>query len=455
MVYAYLNSEGGMEMLEDYYGRRVLVGRDEIVPAHVQTLPTITVQTREIICHRCGQRTPKLVAALPNNEYYCPHCINLERVSTLCKFYHVPEPNQFTISQPVLTWRGRLSPLQVAAAQRVTAGMVAHQRQLLWAVTGAGKTEMIFQGVAACLARGERLAIASPRVDVCLELYPRLQAAFTNTEMVLLNGRQSQPYRYAQLTVCTTHQLLRFYHAFDNLIIDEVDAFPYAANPVLFYASQQASKMQGGQLFLTATPGEYLLNEVRHRRLQVTYLPLRYHGHLLPEIRCHLARHWRRQVQRGRLPTEMWRRLQTSLHQGHRFLLFVPHVADLTTVARACTRYFPATSFTTVHAQDPQRLEKVQGMRDRRYSFLITTSILERGVTFPEIDVFVLGADDDIFSSAALVQIAGRAGRSASRPGGHVDFWLTARCRRVSQAMRQIRYMNQKGRCCQRELSAM
>src|SRR5699024_1959301 len=107
---------------------------------HVQTLPTITVQTREIICHRCGQRTPKLVAALPNNEYYCPHCINLERVSTLCKFYHVPEPNQFTISQPVLTWRGRLSPLQVAAAQRVTAGMVAHQRQLLWAVTGAGKT---------------------------------------------------------------------------------------------------------------------------------------------------------------------------------------------------------------------------------------------------------------------------------------------------------------------------
>lgn len=52
-------------MLEDYYGRRVLAGRDELPPAGVQTLPAITVETQEILCHRCGQRTPKAVAALP------------------------------------------------------------------------------------------------------------------------------------------------------------------------------------------------------------------------------------------------------------------------------------------------------------------------------------------------------------------------------------------------------
>lgn len=442
-------------MLEDYYGRRVLAGRDELPPAGVQTLPAITVETREILCHRCGQRTPKAVAALPRGEYYCPHCISLGRVSTLCKFYHVPEPNQFTISPPILTWRGQLSPLQEAAARQVSAGMLAHQRQLLWAVTGAGKTEMMFAGLAACLARGERVAIASPRIDVCLELYPRLQAAFASTEIALLHGRQERPYHYAQLTVCTTHQLLRFYRAFDNLIIDEVDAFPYAANPVLFYASQQAVKVNGGQLFLTATPGEYLMEEARRRHLRVTYLPLRYHGHLLPEVHCHIVRRWRQRVQEGALPVAVQRRLRASLQGGHRFLLFVPHVADLATVARVCTRGFPTAAFTTVHAQDPQRLEKVQKMRDHQYQFLITTSILERGVTFPEIDVFVLGADDDIFSSAALVQIAGRSGRSASRPEGRVDFWVTAHCRRVNRALRQIRLMNQKGRRCQHELPIM
>lgn len=51
----------------------------------------------------------------------------------------------------------------------------------------------------------------------------------------------------------------------------------------------------------------------------------------------------------------------------------------------------------TVHAADEQRLEKVQLMRDHKVLFLVTTSILERGVTFPEIDVLVLGADDAVF----------------------------------------------------------
>ena len=47
--------------------------------------------------------------------------------------------------------------------------------------------------------------------------------------------------------------------------------------------------------------------------------------------------------------------------------------------------------------------KKVQRMRDDEYDFLVTTTILERGVTFSEIDVGVIGADDDVFSSSALV----------------------------------------------------
>lgn len=144
---------------------------------------------RRICCLRCGQETDRRLAALPNGEFYCPRCINLGRVATLNKFYHVPEPNQFTVHHPVLTWIGKLSPLQEAAAAGVDQGMAAHRHQLLWAVTGAGKTEMMFRGIAHALERGERLAVASPRVDVCLELYPRLAAAFQNTTMVLLHGR--------------------------------------------------------------------------------------------------------------------------------------------------------------------------------------------------------------------------------------------------------------------------
>jgi len=431
--------------LDNYYGRRVLVSRHEVIQAGIQELPTIRIDAGNIRCYRCNHVTAKSLGALPRGEFYCPHCINLGRVSTLNKFYHVPEPNQFTVTEPVLTWKGKLSPLQQQASEKISRGMADHVQQLLWAVTGAGKTEMMFAGIAAAIERGERIGIASPRVDVCLELFPRLKAAFANCDIALLHGRQELPYHYAQLTICTTHQLLRFYHAFDNLIIDEVDAFPYAANASLLYATRQAIKENGGCLYLTATPGDALLREIKSKRLVVNYLPLRYHGHLLPQIKVRLAFGWRRRLERQQLPPQVIQQLQETLREGHRFLLFIPHIADLALVEAALRHSFTTFRFATVHASDPERLEKVQKMRDGDYDFLVTTSILERGVTFPEIDVYVLGADDPVFSSSALVQIAGRAGRAQSRPTGRVIFWINCNCRQVNQAVSQVKYLNRKG----------
>ena len=431
--------------LENYYGRRVLVSRYEVKQSGIQELPTIRIDAGNIRCYRCNHVTAKSLGALPQGEFYCPFCINLGRVSTLNKFYHVPEPNQFTVIEPVLTWKGKLSPLQQQASEKISQGMAAHVQQLLWAVTGAGKTEMMFAGIAAAIKRGERIGIASPRVDVCLELFPRLKAAFANCDIALLHGRQELPYHYAQLTICTTHQLLRFYHAFDNLIIDEVDAFPYAANASLLYATKQAIKENGGCLYLTATPGDALLREIKSKRLVVNYLPLRYHGHLLPQIKVRLAFGWRRRLERQKLPPQVIQQLQETLREGHRFLLFVPHIADLALVEAALRHSFTTFRFATVHASNPERLEKVQKMRDGDYDFLVTTSILERGVTFPEIDVYVLGADDPVFSSSALVQIAGRAGRAQSRPTGRVVFWINCNCRQVNQAISQVKYLNRKG----------
>ena len=393
--------------LENYYGRRVLASRHEVKQSGIQELPTIRIDAGNIRCYRCNHVTAKSLGALPQGEFYCPHCINLGRVSTLNKFYHVPEPNQFTVTEPVLTWKGKLSPLQQQASEKISRGMADHVQQLLWAVTGAGKTEMMFAGIAAAIERGERIGIASPRVDVCLELFPRLKAAFANCDIALLHGRQELPYHYVQLTICTTHQLLRFYHAFDNLIIDEVDAFPYAANASLLYATKQAIKENGGCLYLTATPGDALLREIKSKRLVVNYLPLRYHGHLLPQIKVRLAFGWRRRLERQQLPPQVIQQLHETLKEGHHFLLFVPHIADLALVEAALRHSFTTFRFATVHASDLERLEKVKKMRDGDYDFLVTTSILERGVTFPEIDVYVLGADDPVFSSSALVQIAG------------------------------------------------
>lgn len=433
------------------YGRRLLtteVNDNEILP-NLQRLPTMTVKKDYVICHRCNSKLPKQKVGLPAEHYYCDQCLNLGRVSTLEQFWYLPEPNQFPEIKDPLTWQGQLSMLQKQCSTEICQALAKHERHLLWAVTGAGKTEMLFQAISQALQRGERVAIASPRVDVCLELYPRLQAAFQHHEICLLHGRQKQPYFYAQLTICTTHQLLRFFHAFDNLIIDEVDAFPFAANQQLLFAADQAVKKTGGCLYLTATPSKELLAQTRTKKLAITYLPLRYHGHLLPTIQLKLAVKWRTQLKQQRLPQSLVLAIKNRINKKRRFLLFVPHVADLPHIAAVLKKIVSDTIFMTVHAADPQRLEKVQAMRDQEIQFLVTTSILERGVTFPEIDVLVLGADDAVFSSAALVQIAGRAGRSAKRPTGDVLFWVSCYTRNVRAACQQIKFVNRKGQALQ------
>ena len=431
------------------YGRRELVPKVDIptkLPATVQVLPTLAVTT-SVRCLRCNAMTARDDGGLPRGQYYCPQCINLGRVSTLDSFYHVPEPNQFSPPSEPLTWRGQLSPLQSRVAEEIRKAMANHQRHLLWAVTGAGKTEMMFSTIEQALKKRERICIASPRVDVCLELFPRLQRAFQKTPMVLLYGQQEQPYQYCQLTVCTTHQLLRFYHAFDLLIVDEVDSFPYVANSQLLFATNQAQKPAGGLLLMTATPGKTLLREVRRRQLTVSYLPLRYHGHLLPEIkRIKISSKWRCRLAHGGLPFTVIRWVNRHVQTKKCFLMFVPHVADLTPVAYALKKIIPKTAFTTVYAADDERVAKVQRMREGQYQFLITTTILERGVTFPAIDVCVIGADDEVFSSSALVQIAGRVGRSADCPDGQVIFFIGSNTMVVNSAVRQIKYLNRLGR---------
>ena len=302
---------------------------------------------------------------------------------------------------------------------------------------------MIFPTIAQSLAKGERVGIASPRVDVILELAPRLRAVL-DQPLALLYGKAEEGYLYRQVTLCTTHQLLRFYHAFDLLVVDEVDSFPFAMDPGLQYACQQAIKVDGGLLYLTATPGRDLLAANRRGELSISYLARRFHNHPLPEIQLVLVPTWRARLRQGSLPRQVVAWVRDRVSRKQEFLLFVPHVSDLALVERALKRE-GLSGFATVHAADPAREEKVQRMRAHGYRFLVTTTILERGVTLPKIDVGILGGDEATFSTAALVQIAGRVGRAKDRPGGDVTCWVAEWTRTVKEACQQIRFMNKKG----------
>jgi competence protein ComFA len=76
---------------------------------------------------------------------------------------------------------------------------------------------------------------------------------------------------------------------------------------------------------------------------------------------------------------------------------------------------------------------------------LLTTTILERGVTIPNIDVAVIGSEDRVFTESALVQIAGRAGRSSEFPTGDVTFFHYGKTSEMVKARNQIFNMNEEG----------
>ena len=430
------------------YGRQIVLGEKDLEGLNnLQVKPALVVGKRGVICQRCGQTTSLKLARLPTGKYYCPNCLLLGRLTSADRLYNLPEPHLFEYQKNSLTWQGQLSKYQEKCSAQLQTVVKHGGKHLLWAVTGAGKTEMLFETINWALQTGKRVGLASPRVDVCNELFPRLQAAFAKTPMILLHGHAKESYRYTQLVVATTHQLLRFYQAFDLLIIDEVDAFPFVDDPGLHYAANNALIPGGTLVYLTATPSRKLLAAVKKKELSVSYLPLRFHGYLLPTINLVAVAKLRSQLDEGILNSKIKKILLRWQEEGYQFLVFVPRIALLKPVYQAIANLLkPELKGQTVYANDGQRIEKVAKMRAQEYRYLVTTTILERGVTFPGINIMVLAADDSNFSTAALVQIAGRVGRNKARPTGDVYFFCQDYTRTVKAACKQIKFLNRKGK---------
>lgn len=417
-----------------FYGRLVPVTNTATLPDNVVVTSAVAHNT----CQRCAT-TIKPDWRLSDGASYCWACANLRRLSSQEVLVTIPEPHTFEIDSDPCVWTGQLTPAQQRVADDQIKALAKGDSHLTYAVTGAGKTEMLFPMLAHALQAGKRVAIVSPRVDVIVELAPRIRAAFV-TDFVTLYGDSPDEYRYTQLVLASTHQLLRFKQAFDVIVIDEVDAFPYAENQQLIGALQQATAKQGSHFYLTATPSPRLLREVRRKQMAISLLPRRFHGNPLPNFTIRRIGDWRK-----KLPKRVRRLLQTYQQSGQRFLLFVPSVADLDIVLMMVHHITPEIAIAATHAADPERQAKVQAMREESLQALITTTILERVVTFPGIDVIILGADDPVFSQAALIQIAGRCGRSSSRPFGVVTSFVQERTQTLLAARSEINYLNQMG----------
>nr|MDK8248032.1 DNA/RNA helicase [Enterococcus faecalis] len=92
---------------------------------------------------------------------------------------------------------------------------------------------------------------------------------------------------------------------------------------------------------------------------------------------------WRQSLSQAKLPRRLQHWIGSKLEAKRRFLLFLPHIPLMLALEEVLHRVFDQSRLASVSAKDPERTAKVQVMREDGYDFLLTTTILERGVTFP------------------------------------------------------------------------
>ncbi|MDQ8734029.1 helicase-related protein [Paenibacillus sp. LHD-38] len=435
---------------------------------------------RERSCLRCGSGEAFMhrtaCAACGRICAYCTACIGMGR-SRECELLVTGQrcgpagaearagaAKEFILPASELRLeRWKLSPAQTAAAAkalrfleepephtgrtRMTKGRTAGAREfLLWAVTGAGKTEMIFPLVESVLLRGGKALIATPRRDVVIELDPRIRKAFPGASVVTLYGGSEQRWENGDITLATTHQLLRFYQGFDLVVVDELDAFPFAGDPLLHFAADKSCAPGAARLLLSATPPSDLQRAAKRGRLPHARVPVRYHRHPLPVPRLIQTPAVKQMLQQRKLPPKLQAAMQASLVRGAQLFVFVQQVAQTEPMAALLRMVLSHAAVAATSSQDAERSDKVQRFRARDIRVLVTTTILERGVTIPKSDVYILDADGRLFDEASLVQMAGRAGRSAEDPFGQVYFCSRERNRAQLQAVHHIQTMNRMAR---------
>lgn len=407
---------------------------------NVQRLQGIQWVDGHWMCQRCGSICDD--AVLPLGIRYCEHCLQYHRVTEHSWLYTQPWHSPFhPQKKSLLHWNGKLSPFQQTISDQLCADYSKHRTFLIWAVTGAGKTEMIYALLNQLIQSGQHIAYVAPRIDVVKELAERFRSVFSTLTIPCLHGGSQDTYTLEPFTVLTIQQLIRFRHCFDAIFIDEVDAYPYTDDPMLAHFVNQALQKDGRKIYLTATLTKNLQQQRQEEHWRVYELPVRYHLQPLPVPSYQWLFRSYRYLQRQRLPYVVKKLLRK---RARRVLFFFPNIQQMKEWLLLLKHFDKELQLASVSSLDEQRDEKVAAMHAGKYAILLTTMILERGVTFPNIDIWIMDAHHTSFTKQALIQISGRAGRKQDYPTGEVVWLAEGWSQAMKEALTEIKHQNQQ-----------
>ncbi len=378
---------------------------------------------KDFICPRCGNSDNRYIGYL-NGKPYCRACIG---------FHGRKADDAFLVNSKIkLELKYPLSEKQKEISDGVLYALAQKKNVLIHAVTGAGKTELVYHAMESVLKKRGHVGFATPRKDVVIDLLPRIQEAFPLAKTIAVYGEHSSTLE-ADIIVLTTHQLYRYESYFELLILDEIDAFPYRDNQVLNSFFKKSVK--GNYVLLSATPSEKDISKIEKDNGIVLSLYERYHHAPLPEPKIRKT-NWINSY------FVVYKLLKGFLKEDKPVFIFVPTISIGHRLYSFLSVMLSMGSF--VSSEEEGRRLDIEKFKNGDLKYLVTTSILERGVTVKNLQVIVFDADHELYNAAALIQIAGRVGRKIDAKTGDVYFLGQEITNEMKKAKEEIHEYNKK-----------
>ncbi len=392
----------------------------------IDTISSYKYEGGSMKCNRCLNEDDKFFY-LDQDTYYCRKCVLFGRMDADEQLQK--KKYKKVLKQATFHLDYELTIHQKRVIKQLNEAINQHQDVLVFAATGAGKTEMVMELIETFVNKQKKVGIAIARRQVVLEIRDRMSKAFKNLDVIAVCEGYTTKID-GDLIVCTMHQLYRYYDCFDLLIMDEIDAFPYAGNTVLKQIAMQSCK--GSKVYLTATPDEAMLQEVEEGRIVMLELFVRPHGHplVVPKIKIGMM---------GKQCIDLFCLLKKNHRAGIQTIVFVSTIQLTKQLARFYKLWFTCTSFTSKSENKDQIITR---FRNKELQVLFSTTILERGITIKGVDVIVMDADHIVFSEASLMQIVGRVGRSMQRPEGSAYYLAKMKSKAMKKSITMIEEMN-------------
>lgn len=374
------------------------------------------------VCPRCGNKEEKYIG-YKNGEAYCRKCIIFSGEEAR----DVPHPPK----KAPLSLAYKLSEEQSELSRRIVENFVKGVDTLVYAVCGSGKTEISYGVLAYAISHGLRAGFALPRRDVVIELYWRMMKAFPNNKIVAVYGDHHRRLE-GDIVILTTHQLYRYPDYFDLLVMDEIDAFPFKGNDVLIALYKKS--LRGHCVLMSATPSKAILKEFHKKNHEVLELMTRFHKKPIPVPKVSLS-----------IPLlqtlKIIKKLREYKKEGKPCFVFAPTIVLCESLYEKVSLAVKNGSY--VHSERPDKENVIDDFKKGKLDFLITTSVLERGVTIKNLQVLVFHADNrSIYDSSTLIQISGRVGRKMDSPNGEVIFFAQKQTEEMTDAIRKIEHYN-------------